>query len=319
SAQYGARAAFGVVQITTRDATNKEFTINIDTHIGFKKPAVEAGFVSDGYTYVKNFNKAYQNALGTVPKNINKTQPFSLEYLKEFKKRHEDPSLPVVEVNDEGDYVYYSSTDWYDKLYKDKLMTQEYNFSASAGNERANFIVSGRYNGQGGLFRYNSDDFKVYNFRGKGEIKLFSWLTLSNNVSYAKRIFFNPLNVGEGGGIWRNIQDEGHPSAPMLNPDGTITFSGAYTVGDFYYGKNGKGFNNQVLSDKIQLEGDFFDHKLSLIVNFYNKYIINYIKEKRVTIPYSNAKGQTTLLGSNQYILSLTSTNTYYYSLYFYG
>src|SRR5699024_4928158 len=135
SAQYGARAAFGVVQITTRDATNKEFTINIDTHIGFKKPAVEAGFVSDGYTYVKNFNKAYQNALGTVPKNINKTQPFSLEYLKEFKKRHEDPSLPVVEVNDEGDYVYYSSTDWYDKLYKDKLMTQEYNFSASAGNE----------------------------------------------------------------------------------------------------------------------------------------------------------------------------------------
>src|SRR5699024_7500541 len=115
------------------------------------------------------------------------------------------------------------------------LTNQVYNFSASAGNEKARFIVSGRYQGQEGLFRYNSDDYNMYNVRAKGEIKLFSWLKLSNNFSYAKRLYFNPLNVGEGGGIWRNLQDEGHPSAPMLNPDGTITFSGAYTVGDFYY------------------------------------------------------------------------------------
>jgi len=319
SAEYGARAAFGVIQITTKRGVDNGFSINVSARVGLKQPAVKPGFVTDGYTYVKNFYKAYQNGQGFVPKNINKTQPFSLDYLKEFKRHHEDPSLPDVVVDDNGNYVYYTSTDWYHKLYKSQLTNQVYNFSASAGNEKARFIVSGRYQGQEGLFRYNSDDYNMYNVRAKGEIKLFSWLKLSNNFSYAKRLYFNPLNVGEGGGIWRNLQDEGHPSAPMLNPDGTITFSGAYTVGDFYYGKNGKGFNNQVLSDKIQLEGDFFDHKLSLIGNFSYKNIRNDIKEKRVPVPYSKAKGQTTLLGSNQNNLALTRGNTNYYALNFYG
>ncbi len=319
SAEYGARAAFGVIQITTKSGVKKGFSINVNARVGFKQPAVKPGFVTDGYTYVKNFYKAYLNGQGFVPKNINKTQPFSLDYLEAFKKHHEDPSLPDVVVDDNGNYVYYASTDWYHELYKKWLSSQDYNFSASAGNDRASFIVSGRYQGQAGLFRYNSDDYNMYNLRAKGEVKLFSWLKLSNNFSFAKRLYFNPLNVGEGGGIWRNIQDEGHPSAPMLNPDGTISFSGAYTVGDFYYGKNGKDFNNQVLSDKIQLEGNFFDNKLSLKGNFSYKNTRNNIKEKRVPVPYSKAKGQTTLLGTNQNNLALTNENTNYYALNLYG
>lgn len=319
AAEYGARAAFGVIQIITKSGMKKGFSINLDARLGLKTPAVKPEFVSDGYTYVKNFYQAWLNSNGNVPKNINKTQPFSLDYLKEFKKHHEDPSLPDVVVDDDGNYIYYASTDWYKKLYKDNLMNQVYNFSASAGGDFGSFIVSGRYQGQDGLFRYNSDDYKMYNFRAKGSINLFSWLKLTNNFNFDKRSYFDPLNVGEGGGIWRNIADEGHPSAPMLNPDGTITFSGVYTVGDFYYGKNGKDFGNQVIGDKLQLEGNFWDDKLTLTGNFSYKNTRNDISEKRVPVPYSKSKGDIIYIGQNQNNLALTKNNTNYYTLNFYG
>src|SRR5699024_976530 len=118
-----------------------------------------------------------------------KTQPFSLDYLAAFKKHHENPSLPDVMVNDQGNYVYFASTDWYHLLYKNWTPNQVYNFSASSGNKRASFIISGRYQGQAGLFRYNSDDYNMYNFRAKGHIKLFSWLTARNNLHFSKRLY----------------------------------------------------------------------------------------------------------------------------------
>src|SRR5699024_9020278 len=145
SAQYGARAAFGVIQITTKSGVKKGFSIDVSSNVGFKRPAVKTNFVTDGYTFAKNFAKAYENSVGSFPKEINAHQDFSRSYLAELKNHHEDPSLPDVKVDENGNYKYYTSTDWFDKLYKDKLLVQEHNFSASAGSGRASFFFSGRY------------------------------------------------------------------------------------------------------------------------------------------------------------------------------
>lgn len=319
SAQYGARAAFGVLQITTKEGTEGGFSINLNSRVGLKEPALSPGFVTDGLTYLEGFHEAYLNGQGFEPKSINKTQPFSLEYLEEFRRHQNDPSLPEVMINDEGEYVYYTSTDWYKELYKDRLLNQTYDVSASGGDERASFIVTGRYQDQEGLFRYNSDDYNMYNLRAKGRVKLFSWLELSNNFSYSKRKYFNPLNVGEGGGIWRNIQDEGHPTSPLLNPDGTLSFASAYTVGDFYYGKNGKGFDNQVLRNQVELNGKFFENKLTLTGNFSYENTRADISEKRVPVPYSTVEGVTSLLGDNQNSIAITRGSTNYFTSNFYG
>lgn len=60
-----------------------------------------------------------------------------------------------------------------------------------------------------------------------GSLQLYPWRQMNNSLTASNRKYFNPLNIGEGGGIWRNIADEGHNSAPMLNEDGTLTWSGA--------------------------------------------------------------------------------------------
>ena len=39
--------------------------------------------------------------------------------------------------------------------------------------------------------------------------------------------------------IWNLIAVDTHPVSPMFNPDGTLTTGAVYSVGDFWYGKNG--------------------------------------------------------------------------------
>src|SRR5690606_16011578 len=252
AAVYGARGAFGALLITTKRPRGGQLTVNVSSSYGVREPVVRPNFVTDGYTWAKMFNEAFTNWSGTVAQNVNKTLPFSLEYLAELERRSKDPSLPRVEVGPDGQYVYYYSTDWYDLLYKDRTPSMEHTVSVSRSSETADFMVSGRYLDQAGLFRYNSDDYRIANLRANGTIRLTDWLSLSSNFDYSNRKYHNPLNVGEGGGIWRNIADEGHPMAPLLNPDGTLSHSAAYTVGDFYYGRNGIDFDRSVFRNTTE-------------------------------------------------------------------
>jgi TonB-dependent SusC/RagA subfamily outer membrane receptor len=239
SAIYGARAAFGVVLITTKSAKKGKTSISYSSNYSFKSPTAIPDEVNNGYEYAKMFSEAYSAGSNytQLPKNINKIQMFSQEYLFDFEKHNADPTIPKRHVNDQGEYVYYANTDWYKLLYKDHNFATDQNLSVSGSSDKASFYITGRLFNQSGIFRYNSDDYNTYNFRAKGSVQVFKWLEVNNNTSYSNVKYHNPLNVGEGGGIWRNMSDEAHTSAPLLNPDGTLTYPAAYTFGVFFYVK----------------------------------------------------------------------------------
>lgn len=319
AAVYGARGAFGVLLITTRRPERDQFSVNYGATYGFRQPVVEPDFVTDGYTWASMFNEAFTNWSGTVAQNVNKTLPFSLDYLAELERRSRDPSLPRVEVGPDGQYAYYASTDWYDLLYRDRSPTTEHTVAVSRGTEMADFLVSGRYLSQDGLFRYNSDDYQMANLRANGAIRLADWLELSSNFDYSNRKYHNPLNVGEGGGIWRNIADEGHPMAPLLNPDGTLTHSAAYTVGDFYYGRNGLDFDRSVYRNTTELTGNFLDNNLQVTADFSFQRTTDDELQKRVPVPYSRAPGSIEYVGLQYNDLRNTHDKTNYLATNLYG
>jgi len=161
---YGARAAFGVVLITTKTPRKERVNVRYSSSYSYKKPTVMPDVVSNGYQYAVMFDSAWRawNDYSQLPQNINKTQPFSPEYLAEYKRRNDDPSLPKVDQDANGNYVYYGNTDWYDLLYKNKLGAIDQNLSVSGSGAKASYYVTGRYYGQDGLFRYNTDDYKMY-------------------------------------------------------------------------------------------------------------------------------------------------------------
>lgn len=319
AAIYGARGAFGVLLITTKRPSGGQFSVNYGSSYGIRQPVVRPDFVTDGYTWASMFNEAFTNWSGTVAQNVNKTLPFSLDYLAELERRSKDPSLPRTEIGPDGQYVYYESTDWYDLLYRDQSPTMEHTVAISRGSENTNFMVSGRYLTQDGLFRYNSDDYRMANLRANGSILLTDWLELSSNFDYSNRSYYNPLNVGEGGGIWRNIADEGHPMAPLLNPDGTLTHSAAYTVGDFYYGRNGLDFDRSVFRNTTELTGSFLDDRLQLTADFSFQRRTDDEQQRRVPVPYSRAPGSIEYVGLQYNDLRNTHDKRNYLATNLYG
>jgi TonB-linked SusC/RagA family outer membrane protein len=256
-------------------------------------------FENDGYIFAKNFAESSIAWDGQFPQAVNKTIKFSQAYLTELERRSHLTGLPEVEIDPAtGEYVYYASTDWYKQLYKSSNSAKEHNLTISGAGDKTTFMLTGRIYDQEGIFRYNSDDYKMLNFRAKGSIQLYPWLRFDNNTDYSNVKYHQPLNVGEGSGIFRNIADEGHPLAPLLNPDGTLTHSAGYTVGDFYYGKNAMDMERSIFRSRIGLASEFFRNKLRLKSDFTFQTTETGEKRKQVPIPYSIKPGSIAYLGS---------------------
>jgi TonB-linked SusC/RagA family outer membrane protein len=313
SAIYGARAAFGVVLITTKTPTKGKAVVTYSSNYSLKSPTTVPDVITNGYQYAKMFDSAWTAwyDYSQVPLNINKTQPFSNAWLTEYAKRDADPSLPKTDVVN-GQYVYYANTDWYGTLYKKHNGAIDQNLSVSGSSGKASYYVTGRYYGQDGLFRYNSDDYKMYNLMAKGSIELLPWLQIDNTTQFSSRTYHNPLNVGEGGGIWRNLADNSHPSSPVQNPDGTLTVSGAYGTGDFLIGKNGVDLTSQVIRNTTGFVAKFFNNKVRLRGDFTFQNTDSNQKQIRVQLPYSNGPGLVAYLGNNYNDLQMGVNQTKY-------
>ena len=321
AAIYGARGAFGVVLITTKNPEKGKTNITYSSNYTIKKPTVP-DFVTDGYTFLKMFAESFINGDGSFPQNVNKETKFSQAYLDEFKRRAES-GQPYNEVEIDpvtGEYVYYGNTDWYKLLYKDFTSATDNNISVSGSGEKAAYLVSGRIMDQPGIFRYSSDDYSMVNLRAKGSIQVLPWLLLENNADYSQMKYFNPFSVGEGAvDIWNIIAVDTHPHSPMFNPDGTLTTGAVYSVGDFWYGKNGINMKKSVFKNTSGFTASFFEKKLRIKGDFTLRKDDNESITKRVPVPYSSKPGVLLFVGTATNDLSNNWQKTQYLSTNIYG
>ena len=219
SAIYGARAPFGVVLITTKNATEGKPKVTWSSSYSLQSPQNVPDVVSDGYIWAKHFYDAYFNYNQANPSGINKTQQFSVAWLDEYKRRHETGDFGTVisdgSIGTKGRYVYYpEGTDYYDLMYKKSVFAQNQNLSISGSDGKFDYYLSGRFYSYDGLFDSDeqTDKFKTYNMRFKGGYQLTPWLKINNNFEFSHNKYYNPITYSEGSGVvWRNIADEGHP------------------------------------------------------------------------------------------------------------
>jgi TonB-linked SusC/RagA family outer membrane protein len=232
---YGARAAFGVVLITTKTPKTGKTQINYTANFSNNRRTTTPELVTDGYTWAKNYAEALfaWNDYGTFPVNIDGKLLFSQAYLDSLKYHSEHPELPNWGIDAAGNYAYYASTDWMKELYKNSNNSMEHVLSVSSATDKMKILMSGRWFSQDGIFRYNPDKFNRYNLRVKGDIKLSDKFFINANVEYATIDYMYPL-TSQGGvhSIWRLLSASGYPLAPLLNPDGTLSNIASYSVGD---------------------------------------------------------------------------------------
>lgn len=318
AAIYGSRGTFGVVLITTKRAKEGRNTINYSGGLTSQSPTTLPDFVTDGYTYAERFFAAYNawNNYSSIPSKLNKTQIFTVDWLEEFRKRKEAGNTETVTVNDNGEYVYYANEDYYGALLKDRTFVQDHNLSASGTSGKIDYFLSGRLFDNSGLYRYNTDTYKSYNTRAKAGLQVTDWLRVENNIDYSFVKYHDPSTAGEGGNIWRNIADEGHPSSPIYNPDGSFSFSAAYTLGDFIYGKNGTDFEKKDLRNTTSFATKFFNNTFRIKgdLTFRNR---DYGSTRvRVPVPYSVKEGEIIPLktGMNDNIYQVAQETNYLFT-----
>ncbi|HTI94459.1 MAG TPA: SusC/RagA family TonB-linked outer membrane protein [Puia sp.] len=302
AAIYGSRGAFGVVLITTKNPTKNKITVTYDASYSINDRTVKPDLVTNGYEFVKYFDSAYYASRDYLlqPPSINSILPFSLPYLDSLKVHNDNPSLPQVTVNSQtGNYNYYGNTDWFKLLYADYIPQTQHSLNVSGGSEKINFSLSGRYFNQGGLFRYNSDNFNRYNLRFKGFIKVNQWLSINSNTDFSTYDYKYPLTANSGSNIWDIISSAAQPVAVMKNPDGTLTQNAAVSVGDLYLGKsfskskqvfirNTLAFTATVIPNRLVLNGDFSYLNTNTVDNRQN-----------FPVPFSNSPGVITVSGNN--------------------
>ncbi len=318
AAIYGSRGTFGVVLITTKRAKDGKSSINYSGSVGSQQPTTLPNFVNDGYTFAERFYEAYTawNNYSSIPSKLNKTQIFSLDWLEEFKRRKEQGIDEPVTVSSNGTYVYYGNEDYYGALLKKRSFVQDHNLSISGNAQKLDYYISGRLYDNDGLYKYNTDNYNSYNTRAKAGLQVTDWLRISNNIDYASIKYHDPSTAGEGGNIWRNIADEGHTSSPIFNPDGSLSFSAAYTVGDFVYGKNGTDSDKTDFRNTTSFETKFWNNTFRIKGDFTFRNSDFSSLRVRVPVPYSVKEGEILSLRTslNDNIYQVAQKNNYLFT-----
>ncbi len=182
SAIYGARAANGVVLITTKKGrNNQKTTFELNLSKGYSNPTRKRKF-SDARQYVDLIELAavsdgtydFENDLEYFGPHDN-----AEDAITDYKKWYEDIldyySLGTDWRNAEV------NTNWTDLLYTDNAQTNQVDLSASGGDAKTRFFVSGFYNTQEAIVINN----KFYRYGGRLNLEhnASDKLTLGINIS----------------------------------------------------------------------------------------------------------------------------------------
>ncbi|MBW7891728.1 MAG: TonB-dependent receptor plug domain-containing protein, partial [Chitinophagaceae bacterium] len=299
AAIYGARGSFGVVLITTKDPKKGKTSVNYTGNLISKSATVLPDMVTDGYLYTKMFLEAYSSYYdySRLPTAFHRSYTFKQDWYDEMANRRPGSGKPEVEVDANGNYLYYANTDWYNILFKNQAWGNEHNLSVQGATDKNGFIISGRYYTQDGLYRYNSDDYSMYNLRAKGFAKIFDWLVVDNNTELSQMNYFYPHRVGDGS-VWYGLEGDSNPMIPMFNPDGTLTMGAAFSAGDLWYGKNGITTKKRLLRNTTSFTSSFFNDVFRVKGDLTFRNADGLEQVRRVPVPYSNKVGQISYIGT---------------------
>lgn len=230
AAVYGARAAFGVILITTKSGAEQDgkATVRYSGRLGWEAPTTSTDYEDTGYWSVYTINKFWKAENGGL--YVDYTDYDMQQLLARVNDKTENPDRPwtvIDERNGRKQWVYYGNYDWWHMLYNDNRPVQQHNVSISGGNKDVKYMVSGAYNYQKGMLKENPDIYNKYNLRSKIDMRINKWANFTNNTS-----FYGAQYSFQGDGSVENTIAYGARHAlacfPMKNPDGSWLYSTPY-------------------------------------------------------------------------------------------
>ncbi len=190
AAIYGARAAYGVILITTKQGRkDSRPRVSLNASGYWQSPAVRVSNVSS-MEYLTMIDIAYQNSGGSGHLFDSR--------IYDYAERYANGTFPYAEffVEDSNlslnQWQYVGNTDWFKELYKTSF-SQVYNLSMSGGSERITYYASVGFNDQGGMLRAGDDFYRKFNANVNVSADVTRWLNVSGKVMHTYTKERHPL------------------------------------------------------------------------------------------------------------------------------
>ena len=227
---YGARAANGVVIITTKKGSvTGESKLNFNAYYGFQQPTNLPEMLSP-QELADVLWEAQKNAglSPSHPQYGDGPTPVLPNYIIPTGASSADESTydhitnPITRANKEG-------TDWLDEIF-DTNPIQSYNLSATGGNEKAQYALSAGYFRQDGVVIHTN--YERFSLRANSLFRIKDRVRVGENLSVA---------YSEQVGIAGGIMGTGNAISMAFRMPSIIP---VYDVGGNFAGTRATGFNN---------------------------------------------------------------------------
>ena len=229
SAIYGARAAYGVILITTKKGKqNDKPTITFGASGYWSQAAMEFHKLNSLDYYNMQQDASHNDGRGDY--FTEGFSPMTLQMITDFMSgKRTDPTF-IDTAGQATKYYYCGNTDWWDELYK-TAFSQLYNMSISGGNERTTYYASLAMTDQGSNRRGTDEQYKRFNASINIDTRINSWLKVGAKISNAYVTQRHPTGSGNSGvtemsGMFKN---DLKPFMPVRHPDGHWAGQGNYT------------------------------------------------------------------------------------------
>ncbi|WP_116789188.1 SusC/RagA family TonB-linked outer membrane protein [Flavobacterium psychrotrophum] len=211
---YGARAAAGVILITTKKGKSGKLSVNYNGFTGISGPARKIDLLN-ATQYATLRNEAYANG-------YNAQLPFQLPY-------------PNAATLGKG-------TDWQDVIFNDGAKRTQHELSISGGNDKSTFYLSAGITDQEGIVMPSISNYTRKNLRLNSTHKLSKYITVGQNLGYSheKTIGIGNTNNEFGGPLASAINLD--PITPAtLTPEQALLAPNKNEYAQQYAVRDGKG------------------------------------------------------------------------------
>jgi TonB-linked SusC/RagA family outer membrane protein len=201
---YGARAANGVIIISTKKGKEGRLSINYNGFYGTQAPAKKLKLLN-ATEYATIRNEAYTNSYNAATDGT-----FTLPYA--------NPSS------------YGEGTDWQSVVFNDDARRQTHEFSVSGGTDKSTFYTSFGYIDQQGIVATPISNFNRANIRINSTFKPAKWISFGENLGYSHSVNSSLGNTNSefGGPLSSAIHLD--PITPVIQTDPTALGKSPYTI-----------------------------------------------------------------------------------------
>jgi TonB-dependent starch-binding outer membrane protein SusC len=160
AAIYGARAANGVILITTKRGTTGKPMISYTFNQGLNQPT-KIPEMGNSASLARYFNEIL----------IKQGQP--AQYTDAEIQKFADGSDPLN----------YPNVNWFDEVLKKTSLQSQHNLSMRGGSNDVKYLISGSYSNQNSIFKNGSHNFKTYSVRSNLDAQVNKNIKLSLDVN----------------------------------------------------------------------------------------------------------------------------------------